>query len=113
MEGDQFSQGEWFSGYVEIVPYDPAWPSQFEQQAELIRKALGAAAIAIDHAGSTAVPGLAAKPVLDILLTMKDSSQEDSYSSALEAEGFSLSIREPEWFEHRMFKHLQRFSGIQ
>ncbi|MGO9600063.1 MAG: GrpB family protein [Isosphaeraceae bacterium] len=112
MEGEKFSQGEWFSGKVEIVPYDPVWPFQFEQQAELIRKALGAAAIAIDHAGSTAVPGLAAKPVLDILLTMKDSSQEDSYSSALEAEGFSLLIREPEWFEHRMFKHFSPATNL-
>jgi GrpB-like predicted nucleotidyltransferase (UPF0157 family) len=112
MKREQFSKDEWFSGSVEIVPYDPAWPSQFEQQAVLIRKALGAAALAIDHTGSTAVPGLAAKPVLDISLTVKDSSQEDTYSSALEAEGFSLWIREPAWFEHRMFKHFSPATNL-
>lgn len=99
------SKDEWLNGSVEIVPYDPAWPSQFEHQAALIRRALGAAALAIDHVGSTAVPGLAAKPVLDILLTVRDAAREEAYAPALEAAGFALRIREPQWLEHRMFKH--------
>ncbi len=105
MEGEPFIKRERLDGRVEIVPYDPAWPIQFEQQAGLIRNALGSAALAVEHVGSTAVPGLAAKPVLDIALTVKDSSREESYAPALEAHGFELFVREPEWFAHRMFKH--------
>ena len=81
------------------------WPIQFEQQAGLIRNALGSAALAVEHVGSTSVPGLSAKPVLDIALTVKDSSREESYAPALEAHGFELFVREPDWFAHRMFKH--------
>ena len=72
----------------------------------LIRRALGDQALAIDHIGSTAVPGLAAKPIIDIALTVPDSSVEASYAPALESEGFSLIVREPEWYEHRLFKHI-------
>ena len=50
------------------------------------------------------MPGLCAKPIIDILLVVKDSADELSYVSALEAAGYRLRIREPEWFEHRMFK---------
>jgi GrpB-like predicted nucleotidyltransferase (UPF0157 family) len=99
------SKDEWLDGHVLIVSYDPDWPSRFDEQAALIRKAMGPAALAIDHVSSTAVPSLAAKPVLDVVLTVNDSSQEEIYSTALESEGFSILIREPEWFEHRMLKH--------
>ena len=57
-------------GKVLVVPYDPRWPVLFEQEASLIRDRLGAVACEVAHMGSTAVPGLAAKPVLDILLAI-------------------------------------------
>ena len=58
----------------------------------------------LEHVGSTSVPGLCAKPMIDMLLVMADSSDERSYVPQLEAAGYTLRIREPEWFEHRMFK---------
>lgn len=98
------SQTEALRGRIPIVDYDPDWPGLFEQQAERIRNALGSRALLIEHAGSTAVPGLAAKPVIDILLAVADSADEAGYAPALEASGYHLLIREPDWYEHRMFK---------
>lgn len=79
----------------------------FAREAERIRAALGERALQIEHAGSTAVPGLAAKPVIDIVLAVADSRDESGYAPALEAAGYRLIIREPEWYEHRMFKGSQ------
>ncbi len=56
------------------------------------------------HVGSTSVPGLASKPIIDICLVVADPSDEAAYVPALEAAGYTLRIREPEWFEHRLFK---------
>ena len=89
---------------VLIVDYDPRWAELFNQQAERIRSALGNRALQIEHAGSTSVPGLAAKPVIDIVLVVASSADEPSYAPALQAAGYRLTIREPEWFQHRMFK---------
>ena len=91
-------------GRVEIAEYDPRWPSLFEREAERIRVALGTRVVLLEHAGSTSVPGLPAKPVIDILLEVPDSAAEDAYVPALEDAGYPLRIREPEWFEHRLFK---------
>ena len=60
--------------------------------------------VRLEHAGSTSVPGLPAKPIIDVVLEVPDSSDEDAYATDLEAAGYPLSIREPEWFEHRVFK---------
>ena len=65
---------------------------------------LGAKALVVEHVGSTSVPGLAAKPIIDVVLSVADSSDEESYVPALEAEGYVLTVREEAWFEHRMFK---------
>jgi GrpB-like predicted nucleotidyltransferase (UPF0157 family) len=89
---------------VQIVDYDSRWPGLFDLEAKRIRAALGRAALRIEHTGSTSVPGLAAKPVIDILLVVADSAAEDAYVPALERAGYILRIREPEWHEHRMFK---------
>jgi len=56
---------------ITLSPYDPAWPSAFEAEARRIASALGSAAVRIDHVGSTAVPGLAAKPVIDIQVSVR------------------------------------------
>jgi GrpB-like predicted nucleotidyltransferase (UPF0157 family) len=89
---------------VTLVEYDAAWPALFEREADRIRGALGDRAMLLEHVGSTSVPGLAAKPIVDILLAVADSADEPAYLPALEAAGYVLRIREPEWREHRMFK---------
>ena len=91
-------------GPIELVEYDTAWPVRFEREAKRIRGALGVRALLVEHVGSTSVPGLAAKPIVDIVLAVQDSSDEDAYVPALEAAGYVLRIREPDWFEHRVFK---------
>lgn len=88
---------------VVIEDYDPAWPSWFEQDRTLIETALGDVALSVEHVGSTSVPDLPAKPIVDILLQVTDSAAEESYVPALEAVGYVLRIREPEWLEHRVF----------
>jgi GrpB-like predicted nucleotidyltransferase (UPF0157 family) len=92
--------------YQEImfVEYDPQWPTLFEQAAEQIRGALGDAALQIHHVGSTSVPGLMAKPRIDINLVVADTTAEEAYVPKLEAAGYVLRVREPDWFEHRMFR---------
>ncbi|MCI2423151.1 GrpB family protein [Saccharopolyspora sp. K220] len=89
---------------ITLVEYDPAWAAQYEREAERIRAALGSRAQQVEHAGSTSVPGLAAKPILDILLVVADSAHEAAYVSDLEAAGYALHVREPEWLEHRLLK---------
>jgi GrpB-like predicted nucleotidyltransferase (UPF0157 family) len=91
-------------GDVRLSGYDEQWPRLFERQAERIREALGATALQVEHVGSTSVPGLAAKPIIDILLVVPDSSDEASYVPAMERAGYVLRIRESEWHEHRMFR---------
>lgn len=89
---------------IQLVDYDPRWPQQFAREAERIRAALGSKALQIEHVGSTSVPGLCAKPIIDMLLIVADSADEPAYVPALEAAGYTLRIREPEWFEHRLLK---------
>jgi GrpB-like predicted nucleotidyltransferase (UPF0157 family) len=92
------------SSRILIVAYDPHWPDLFAREADRIRSLLGSRALRIEHAGSTSVPGLAAKPIIDLLLVVADSGAEDAYAPALEAAGYVLRIREPNWYQHRMFK---------
>lgn len=86
---------------IVILDYDPAWPSRFEHERKRVRQALGPTARRIVHIGSTAVPGLAAKPIVDILVTVKDPDDESSLVPALESAGYELRVREP---GHRMFR---------
>ena len=89
---------------IELAEYDPEWPRLFEREATRIRAALGSKAVRVDHVGSTSVPGLAAKPLIDIILVVADSSDEDAFVPELESAGYTLRIREPDWYEHRLFK---------
>ena len=84
-----------------ISDYDPAWPVRFGELETRIRSALGAAALAIEHIGSTSVPHLAAKPIIDVLVVVADVDDESSYVAALEDAGFVLRVREA---GHRMFR---------
>jgi GrpB-like predicted nucleotidyltransferase (UPF0157 family) len=89
---------------IVLVEYDPQWPALFEQAASQIREALGDAALQIHHVGSTSVPGLMAKPLIDINLVVADTTAEQAYVPKLEAAGYVLRVREPDWFEHRMLR---------
>lgn len=93
---------------ITIADYDPEWPKQFERRAAVIAGALGATALRIEHIGSTSVPELAAKPIIDILVVVPDSADESTYLPQLEAKGYVLRVREPEWNEHRMFRTPER-----
>jgi GrpB-like predicted nucleotidyltransferase (UPF0157 family) len=92
------------NGPIYLAEYDPEWPRLYAREAERIRAALGDRVRLLEHAGSTAVPGLAAKPRIDIVLAVPDSADETAYLPALRAVGYTLAIREPEWFEHRVCK---------
>lgn len=89
---------------VTLVDYDPEWPALYEREAERIRAALGDRALLVEHAGSTAVPGLAAKPKIDIALAVAASADEGAYVPALEAAGYRFHLREPDWHEHRLLR---------
>jgi GrpB-like predicted nucleotidyltransferase (UPF0157 family) len=104
-------------GQIEIRGYDPAWPGLYEREAARIRQILGDRVVRLEHAGSTSVPGLPAKPIIDMVLEVSDSADEPGYIADLEQAGYILSIREPEWYEHRCCKgpdtniNLHIFSG--
>jgi GrpB-like predicted nucleotidyltransferase (UPF0157 family) len=89
---------------ITLAEYDPGWPALFAREAGRIRAILGARALLVEHVGSTSVPGLAAKPIIDIVLAVADSADEPAYVPAMEAAGYVLRVREPDWFEHRLFK---------
>src|SRR5262245_33053008 len=89
---------------IVIVDYDPLWPEKFRGHAARLARALGTEARMIEHVGSTAVPGLAAKAIIDIVVAVGDSSDEGAYLPALVAAGYVLRVREPDWHEHRMLR---------
>jgi GrpB-like predicted nucleotidyltransferase (UPF0157 family) len=90
---------------ITIVEYDPNWPARFEAARERVQQALGAGAIRVEHIGSTAVPGLAAKPIIDLLVTVEDPENESVPLGAMTAAGYELRVREP---GHRMFRTPER-----
>jgi GrpB-like predicted nucleotidyltransferase (UPF0157 family) len=92
------------NGTIYLAPYDPAWPSLFGQLKVEIQQALGDNVLLLEHVGSTSVPGLSAKPIIDMVLAVADSSNEASYVGPLEPKGYTLRIREPDWYEHRLLK---------
>lgn len=89
---------------IEVAEPDPTWPQQYEDLAGRIRAALGWRALQLEHVGSTSVPELAAKPIIDIDLTVADPDREPDYVPALETIGFRLTIREPWWYSHRALR---------
>ena len=97
--------GERQPGPVELVDYDPAWPARFERLRKDLTAALGTTARTIEHIGSTAVPGLPAKPIVDLLVTVEEVEDETSYMPAIVGLGYELRVREP---GHRLFRPPQR-----
>ena len=89
---------------ITLVDYDPEWPSLFTREAARIRSILGDQVIRLEHTGSTSVQGLAAKPIIDMTMAVPNSADEPSYVPQLEAAGYRLTVREPDWHEHRLFK---------
>ena len=94
------------AGPIAFAEPDPAWPALYDREEARIRSILGDRVIRIAHTGSTSVPGLAAKPVIDITLLVADVRDEDAWARDLEAAGYVIRIREaePEWFDHRTLK---------
>lgn len=86
---------------IVLVPYSAGWPEAFARERQRITAALGERAIRVDHIGSTSIPGLTAKPIIDIDLTVPDPEDEAAYLPALEAAGYRLRVREP---GHRMVR---------
>jgi GrpB-like predicted nucleotidyltransferase (UPF0157 family) len=89
---------------IHIAAYDPEWPRLFQREDARIRGVLGERVLQLEHVGSTSVPGLAAKPLIDVTLVVTDSSDEGAYIPDLETAGYVLTIREPDWHEHRLLK---------
>jgi len=89
---------------VRLAEPDPQWAAHYAQQEGRIRAALGPGALQVEHVGSTSVPGLAAKPVIDIVLVVTDSADEAGYVPDLEAAGYEFQFREPEGYEHRFLR---------
>jgi GrpB-like predicted nucleotidyltransferase (UPF0157 family) len=88
-------------GRISLAESDPVWAEWYAGEEDRIRAALGPRALQVEHVGSTSVPGLAAKPVIDIVLVVPDSSDEAGYVPALQDAGYVLQFREPNWHEHR------------
>lgn len=92
------------SGPIHLASPDPVWPQQYAVVASRIREPLGPVAVLVEHVGSTSVPALAAKPILDVLLLVRNPANEAAYVPSLEAAGFLLHLREPDWHQHRLLK---------
>lgn len=108
-EGDP-NENPWVKGKpkreeIEVEDYDPQWAEQYDLRKAEILAAIPGVALSVDHVGSTAVPGLPAKPVIDIDLIVAEPEQEDGYVPALEALGYDLTVRERSWYQHRMLRH--------
>lgn len=89
---------------LQIVPYDETWPAAYEWVASLVTRALGDQVLLLQHIGSTSVPAMPAKPIIDLDLTVVDPADESAYVPALEAVGFVHRVREPWWHEHRLLR---------
>jgi GrpB-like predicted nucleotidyltransferase (UPF0157 family) len=100
-------------GSITLAEADPEWGTHFGRQEERIRAALGSRAVEVEHIGSTSVPGLAAKPVIDILLVVTDAADEAAYLPDLEAAGHLLQFREHNPTEHRFLTDTSHRPHIQ
>jgi len=80
---------------LEVVSYDPGWARVFADHRDRLSAALAGKRVGIEHIGSTAVPGLAAKPIVDIVVTVHDITAEEDYLDAMLAAGYLLRVREP------------------
>ena len=106
-EGEVIYVGAHPTSYtLQIVEPDPGWAQRYAVLAADVLAALGDEALDIQHVGSTAVPGLPAKPIIDIDLTVPNPTDEAAYVPRLESLGFVHWLTEPDWHLHRLLKHL-------
>lgn len=106
-EGEVIYVGAHPTSYtLRVVEPDPAWAQQYAALAADVLGALGDKAVAIQHVGSTAVPGLPAKPIIDVDLTVPDPDDEAAYVPSLEGLGYVHWLTEPSWHRHRLLKQL-------
>lgn len=106
---DESVIGERQPGRVRLVEYDPEWPARFERTRVGLIGALGPTAMRIEHVGSTAVPGMVAKPVIDVLVTVDDVEDEPRYLPAIVELGYELRVRAD---RHRMFRPPSREAHV-
>jgi GrpB-like predicted nucleotidyltransferase (UPF0157 family) len=92
---------------IDLQPSSPQWPAIFAHESECIRRAVRDLAVDVHHTGSTSVPGLRAKPIIDITMAVPDSTDEDAYVPALVDAGYEFLMREPDWHEHRLLKRVE------
>jgi GrpB-like predicted nucleotidyltransferase (UPF0157 family) len=92
---------------IDLQPSSLEYPTIFADESDRIRRALGGLGVDVHHTGSTSVPGLRAKPIIDITMGVPDSTDEDAYRPRLVDAGYEFLVREPEWFEHRLFKRVE------
>lgn len=97
---------------VVLHEYDEAWPAAYAALAHRVRRSLGFRVLAVEHIGSTAVPGLPAKPIIDLDLIVADPDREGDYAPALQAAGFALRLREPWWYRHRMLRSHEPLANL-
>ncbi|MDN5600382.1 MAG: GrpB family protein [Brachybacterium sp.] len=90
---------------IEILDYDERWPERYLAQEHRIREALATAHVRIEHIGSTSVPGLAAKPIIDVLIVVEDITAEEDHVEPLVRAGYELRVREP---GHRLVRTPER-----
>lgn len=107
---DEYIQRAFVNGIEEhnqtivLKPYDEQWSLLFEREKQRISNILKEKALMIEHIGSTSVPGLTAKPIIDILLVVEDAGKEEDYLNDLCQHGYILRIKEPDFENHHMFK---------
>ena len=89
---------------IQLNEYSAEWPALFIREAKRVRANLGERVLMLEHVGSTSIPGLAAKPIIDMLLAVADCADEPAYVPTMESAGYVLRIREPDWYQHRLFK---------
>jgi GrpB-like predicted nucleotidyltransferase (UPF0157 family) len=89
---------------IYLAPYSEQWPRLYEREAARVADMLGDRVRLLEHVGSTSILGLSAKPRIDMLLVVDDSADEASYVPPMEAAGYVLKVREPDWHEHRLFR---------
>lgn len=104
--------GEQWASPKDIVSPDPAWGQTYQRLADIIRTALGDRVLELHHVGSTAVPDLPAKAVIDIDLVVANPDDETSYAADLQRAEFRFHAREPGWHHHRLFKFRDPFTHL-
>ena len=92
-----------------LIDHDPRWAATYAEHERRIRSALGPAAVQVEHIGSTSVPGLAAKPIIDVLVVVEDITAEEDYLASLLEAGYVLRVREP---GHRLVRTPSRDANV-